>query len=176
MGTCLIYKNAKYERTTDETPRNRGILILPAIGLFGSMIGAVVGAQRVLSQMMSNKMDALVDPESPLYHHLWRTGLYFELAGAVLQFAFCVFLTALFISKSVRLPKAMISWLMLNVGLQFADLVFLHTIANDYTDEVGAAFRAGIKTDDFIRSALGAAVWIPYFLTSRRVKNTFVNS
>lgn len=83
------------------------------------------------------------------------------------SFANIVFLLVLFFNKRDTLPQRII-WMFLvyNLVIQGLDLLLLQL--GGYELENGAS-------KDFIRAIIGAVIWIPYFLNSQRVKQTFVN-
>jgi len=73
--------------------------------------------------------------------------------------AFIVFIIITLIAmfnKKKYLPKLMISFYLANFILQLV----LSMITEEY--------------DSFLQSLISAAIWIPYFVKSQRVKNTFV--
>ena len=112
---------------------------------------------------------ALTTPTSDAYHALWAPLLIFEIAGNVLIVLAALAALYFFVRKSKHTPRIMIAWfafMLLFVGVDFfaADLIPAVAEADDPE-----------PAKELARSVGGAAIWIPYFMTSKRVKATFVN-
>jgi hypothetical protein len=74
----------------------------------------------------------------------------------------------LFFRKSRRVPMLMVVWLLANTGGQIVDLLLAQQIA------AVAALPDNDGIKELSRSVVGLLIWVPYFLVSKRVKNTFV--
>jgi len=72
----------------------------------------------------------------------------------------------LFFTKSRRAPKLVIVWLACSALLPLLSLVGL--------TQIPAAEITGQGVFDLLRPTIFAAIWIAYFLRSKRVRNTFV--
>lgn len=96
-----------------------------------------------------------------------HSGLYllilFEMVSNLVFIFFSVILNALFYAKRVDFPVAMIVFLVVNVLV----------ISIDHIGVVQMDFNE--KSTQLVRALLAAAIWIPYFLRSRRVALTFVH-
>jgi hypothetical protein len=85
-------------------------------------------------------------------------------------FLFAIFCLVRFFQKKKHVPKLMIGFYVLLVALTVANAAALHWFPelsmgpDDMKDAMIGLVRVGIA----------AAIWIPYFLVSERVKNTFV--
>ena len=144
-----------------------GWLILPAIGLIVTPVMLLVSLFRDLLPAFSPDVwQVLTDSGSESYHPMWSVTLIYELVANLSLLVFTLWLGHLFVQKSWRAPSAFISWLLINIAVQVVDLLLLLSVpaVRDSAPEVAGGIA---------RSVLQAAIWIPYFLRSERVRNTF---
>ncbi len=111
----------------------------------------------------------LTDSASAAYHRLWGPVIALEVVMNVLFIASEAILIFWFFRKSGRFPKAMIAYLFMVFVLVALDY-FLAQAIPAVADQNDAETRGA-----FIRSGVSCAIWMPYFLVSKRVKATFVN-
>jgi hypothetical protein len=192
---------SREERVARE-PRNAqgpsglgGWLVLPPIGLFLTPILTVLTLRRyVFPTLEAANWSRFSQPESTFYVKIpfrwtwakggslsidvWGVYFTFETLVTVALVAVPVFLLILFFQKK-RAFSSFIIWCTLALPLvRLVDMVAMASFGAD-------AFRRGgfPQTADwllitsiaaFVASVIAAAVWIPYFLRSRRVKNTFL--
>lgn len=137
----------------DEVPAIGGWLILPAIGLVLGIIIGVVGLIIALS---------LVDSLPSRYHGIFALSLFVEFAILVAV----VYAATRFFGKRRNTPATMIT-LYISVIVVHLLLLIVELAANaePFAIETGKVL---------IRNVIGAAIWIPYFRVSKRVKETFV--
>lgn len=146
-----------------------GWLILPAIGLFVLPIRLAVSLSNdFLPIFQKGYWEVLTTPGSEAYHHLWAPLIIFEIAGNTFFIIFDIVLIFLFFAKSYRLPALFIAFLALNLLFVVSDFFFADLIP------AVAAESDAESIKELARSIIGAIIWIPYFLASKRVKNTFV--
>lgn len=150
-----------------EAPKGLGgWLILP-------MIGLVLSPLRMGYQFITDLLPVfdpavwskLTDTTLPGYRPMLAPLIVFESVANVAMFAFTLAVMWFFFHKSRRTPRLFIVWLALLALTQIVDSAL--------------ASSAGLPIDnasmhDIIRSVAAAAIWIPYFLVSKRVRNTFV--
>lgn len=91
----------------------------------------------------------------------------FELASNVAIVVLAVVTAWLFFSKSRRTPAFAIAFYALSAVCLLIDHVWVGSIP-----EVASGADAS-SMKELARAIVVAAVWIPYFLVSKRVKNTF---
>jgi hypothetical protein len=146
-----------------------GWLVLPALGLAISPIVEGVQIFRdILPSLSPDVWRTLSDPTSASYSPMWVPTIVFEATTSLLIFIFTLSLGYLFFfRKSARVPRLFIAWLVCNLIVKIIDRVLISCLP-----------LTGGAPDFEIVSSLGrsitnAAIWIPYFIWSIRVKNTF---
>ena len=75
-------------------------------------------------------------------------------------------LLILLFSKSAVFPKTMITFLACNIAFLTIDMILCRQLSSIEGD-------LGDDSMELTRTVVGALIWIPYFLKSERVKNTF---
>jgi len=146
-----------------------GWLILPVIGLILTPlhIGYEL-ATTYWSIFAKGYWAVLTTPGNNTYNPLWAPLLSFEILGNVFLLLAALTLLYLLLSKSFHLPKFIVAYFL-------ADLLFVivdYTFASNITRIPQHAIDDAMS--EIIRSLMVAAIWVPYFLVSKRVKNTFV--
>jgi Protein of unknown function (DUF2569) len=118
-----------------------------------------------------NVLRTMSDPASGNYSPMWVPTIFFEAASGILLFIFTLWLGYLFFfRKSARVPRLFIAWLACHLIVRIIDRVLTNSIplvAGQSDHEVVSGLG---------RSIMNAAIWIPYFIWSIRVKNTFVKA
>ena len=152
-----------------EGPRGiGGWLILPLLGLIVSPIYIAATLVKDYLPIFERDWAIITDPSYELYHPLWAPLVIYELVGSCALGLFSLVALALMFRHDRRFPKLMIGLYLANVGFQTLDLLVAGQIPAIETNLDPAAQR------DLLRSIIAALVWIPYFLRSERVRNTFV--
>ena len=143
-----------------------GWLILPAISLFVLPIRIMgILINDFLPIFLEGYWDVLTTPGSEAYHHLWAPLIIFEITGNTLFIIFDIVLIFLFFTKSYRFPALFIAFLLLN---------FLFAIIDFFFADLIPAIAAESDPESVIAMIIGVLIWTPYFLVSKRVKNTFL--
>jgi H+/Cl- antiporter ClcA len=146
-----------------------GWLILPAIGLIIMPLRLMLLIKSDFLPLFQNgSWEVLTTPGTEAYHPLWAPLILFELIGNSIFILFDIFLIFLFFSKSYRFPSLYIIFLATNLIFIVGDLFLCNLIPALASESNSEAIR------EVTRSIVGALIWIPYFLVSKRVKNTFV--
>jgi len=147
-----------------------GWLFLPLIGFSILPVLILSGGFRNLVLFNQNLWDAAISSDS--YFFITKQGIFlgFEFFGGLLLFIYSVFVVFQFYKKRTSLPRfAIIQFLgsLILAGLNMALSYFF--LNSTKTPDI-------ISTNRFIlfNTVFSAFIWIPYFLTSSRVKNTFV--
>lgn len=147
----------------------RGWLVLPLLGLiFTPIRTGFMTVKDVVPALRPETWHALTTPGTKSYHPLWAPVIGFELAANCLIIAASIAIVWLFFRKSRRVPLLMVAWYVGTILVQIVDLLFAGQIPAVAAQED----NDGLK--ELARSSVVAMIWIPYFLVSKRVKNTFV--
>lgn len=110
----------------------------------------------------------LTTPGGEAYHPLWAPLLIFEVIGNLSIIVLCLIALWFFLKRSQLAPKLVISWLAVSLAFVATDF-FLADLIPAVAEQ---SDRQSVR--ELGRSVVGAAIWIPYFLVSKRVKATFV--
>ena len=145
------------EHTPEECQKLVGIggwLVLPAVGL---ALGPVLGIAGVILAI-----GRYTDVNAAGHGAVFILEL-----GVLLGFLlYQVYVATRFFGKKRNAPSAIIALLVVSLGINVLLLLLER--------ETGAENSARIAVGRIIRDAVGAALWIPYFKVSGRVKATFV--
>jgi len=147
----------------------RGWLILPLVGLgIAPLQISFMLYRNMMPLFTKGYWEVLTTPGLETYHPLWAPLLMYEIAGRTGFLMFSLVLLGFFLRKSRRLPKLIIICLVLNLLFVAGDLFFSGMIPAIAEQE--AAGEGG----DLVRALVGVVIWVPYFMMSKRVKQTFV--
>ncbi|MBD2843583.1 DUF2569 domain-containing protein [Paenibacillus sp. IB182496] len=146
-----------------------GWLVLVQIGLYGSLVlAAIQFFFYLLPSFESETWDLLTSKDSEIYHVLWGPMLAFETVYHVVLIGFCTYILFQFYARKSSVPKLMILFYTLSLVACGLDYLFIQLIPIAKELDDGSTLRDGI------RSLLTCAIWVPYFLKSERVENTFI--
>jgi hypothetical protein len=146
-----------------------GWLILVAIGLCVQPLLLLKALATDAAIFKPDTWRVLTTPGGPAYHPLWAPLLLGEAGVNLVLLVWSGALLYFFFVRKRGFPRMVIAFMGVSLAAVLADLVVARAIpsaqtrltANDY-GQVG-------------RSAISAALWITYFLRSRRVAATFVH-
>lgn len=148
-----------------------GWLILVQIGLFVSVIGGFISIfTKIIPTFDPAVWEVLTTPGTEWYHPLWGPLVVFETIFAIASLVLVIYLLICFYLKKSFVPRLFIILYAGNLMVTVIDSVLMSIIHNatGIMDESTSLFS------DVIRNAITCAIWIPYFLKSERVANTFV--
>jgi len=157
--------------------------IYPSIGgpLILTAIGMVVNPLLMLYQLFSSWLPAvsgeawtaLTTSGTPFYHPMWAPLIISELVGNVAFLIFSIILAGFFFQKRRVFPKLFIAFLLSHLAFIVIDYLVANAVASSIPRLAGQADQGvGVA---LARSAIYGAIWIAYFLKSKRVKGTFVH-
>ena len=154
------------QKIKDELTGFGGWLILPMLGIILSIfiLPATIYAQNI---EVIEYWDVLTNPLSEAYIPLFKELIYFEVLGNSILYAVLLFLCYVFFTKKKITIKVYIFFQLFSLVLIVSDIVLAMTLLDLELEP------SDIK--DIIRGLFSCVIWIPYFLLSVRVKNTFVN-
>jgi hypothetical protein len=143
-----------------------GWLLLVALGLVAQPFRLVSTMAQTYAPLDADTWRQLTTPGMQAYHPMWGPLLTFEIAGNIVLVIGSVVLLFLFFAKKRIFPRAVVMFMVASLIFLAADELLGNMIPDITSDHKSIT--------EIIRYALTAAIWIPYFLTSKRVKATFV--
>lgn len=162
-------QDKKFERTQLTVSGLGGWLTFVQIGLYATLF--LTGIQVVFNLLPAFKSETwtlLTSKDSEFYHALWAPLITFEAVYNIALIAFCIYILTQLYAKKWILPRLMIIFYAGSLLFGFLDYILLQQIpvAREMADDNSLR--------DLYRSGLTCLIWIPYFMRSVRVKNTFV--
>ncbi len=144
-----------------------GWLILVALGLLIRPLNFIYANVQIFPTIFRlDSWRTLTHVGAPAYHPYWMPTLLFELIYNSMALIFSGLLLVLFFKKRAAWPRGFIAFfIFLITGLVVDYCLGLQIPA------VAAALGASAKA--LVQTIFAAAIWIPYCLTSKRVKATF---
>jgi hypothetical protein len=145
-----------------------GFLILPGLILFATALQGLLSVFfDYLPLFRKGYWRLLTIPASAAYHHLWAPIILSEVAINSFFVLFCLLLIVLYFKKHRWFPRLFVIMLLLNLLCVIGEYKLVNMLPA--ASEGAAGSTAGIW-----RAVILAVIAIPYFMRSRRVKNTFV--
>jgi len=146
-----------------------GWLIVVAIGLiFASLRILLFTFKDIIPVFKPETWSLLTTPGTPAYHPLWAPLLIGELAGNLFFVVFGITIVVLFFQRRRIVPRLVIIYLLTNLGFVLTDYFVADLIPIVAQQDNTSAVK------EIFRGVVGAGIWIPYFIMSKRVKSTFV--
>lgn len=149
-----------------------GWLVLVQIGLYLTILMLLIQLfNETIPTIQSEEWELLTTKGAEYYDPLWQPLLTFEMTANALMLLLCGYCLYNLYRRKAILPKLMITFYAANLVVILIDYALLNQIA--LVKELELMTTDDIR--DIIRTIITCAVWIPYFLRSERVKNTFIN-
>ena len=141
----------------ENPPRIAGWLLLPLAWLIMTMLTSAVVVAMYLSPLFNTELRNTLFSHGGTLLTQWAVSLL--TAGAV--WLYSIWVVWIFCKRSRRLPRHYILWLLMTILLALKTFAFTPVADNK-----------AIQT--LLLSLLAAAVFVPYFKRSQRVKQTFI--
>lgn len=155
------------EPAAPQYPSIGGWLILPAVGLVLSPLVLLFQIFRLLSVQGTPEWDARTTPGTAQYVEGLAGFATVEIFMNGLLLAFVLYVAYNFFSKKKKTPALMITFLVLSLVVAVVDASISASLLGD-----AAGDKAFVGLG---RQVVPKAIWLLYFLRSKRVKGTFVN-
>jgi ABC-type Na+ efflux pump permease subunit len=156
--------------SSKSAPGIGGVLIIVAVGLIISLIQNLGTLLANLQPFRRGQVwERLTIPGSIAYHPYWKPVLLFELASSAVILGFNAVAVVLFFRKQRMFPKVIILgipiiFILILIGYYLSGLIPAIAESPDYSKQKW----------NLIARFIALHIWIPYFLVSKRVKETFV--
>lgn len=139
-----------------------GWLIVTQIGLFLSLILNGFQLTDLMIKLSDGNSWGFLTGELKIY-------LVFIIGYSILLLLFIIFILTQFYKKKALVPKTIMIMYGVNLAVGIINLIVFPQVTYAMEDEVASLLK------ETIQAGIAAAIWIPYFIKSKRVKNTFVN-
>jgi hypothetical protein len=151
-----------------------GWLVLPLIGLIVTPLRElVILVNDVLPFFEPQKWEVFTSPLSTLYSPWWTPYFVVSLIGCVGVAAWAVVLLVLFFGRKKQLPAVISIFYLAGILWAAFELVSVLMLTSELPQLDDGYLRTNALSR-LIGTVAGAAIWIPYFFRSVRVRNTFV--
>jgi hypothetical protein len=145
-----------------------GWLVLPMIGLLVFPFIILVRLLRDNSYFNLIKWNKVTIPNGIGYHQLFAPLLIFELLSFALLLVFSILLCFMLFTYKKKFPKYIIAFYLFNLFVIIITTVCANYILTQLEISPDYDFK------EIGRSVFQCAIWIPYFLISERVRETFI--
>jgi len=138
--------------------------------IFGYLFGIGDGIKLLVSNYASvwdiARWSLLTVPGNSAYNPVWAPALLFEILFHLYAVVFSILALLLLWKRRASLPGVMIWLLSVSLIASLIDDLLVHHLPS-------ALKLTADSNHDLVKAAVHAAIWIPYFLVSKRVKATF---
>ncbi|MCM1991147.1 DUF2569 domain-containing protein [Oceanirhabdus seepicola] len=160
------------ENNIDEDKDLKGLggwLILIGFGLIFTILTAGNQLIKLYSLFSKPIWTEITNKALDTYQALLAPLIIFEtIANTILLLLVCILIINYFTKKKL-FPKLMISMYSYNLVIAIIDFIFVLNLASVTSADITSSVMTLIKV------LLVSCIWIPYFIKSKRVKNTFIN-
>ncbi len=167
----LALRLYRYDPPAPRTPANGGPrgfggwLVIPGLGLLATPLVALSTLYSGREAWAADNWTNLTTFGSEAYHAMWAPTLLFELIAQLGLIVFGILIVILFFRGRSSVPKIYIAFQLSAAAQLLIDMALVHSIPQ------AAETSFDPRT---IGALIGTVIWIAYFLTSFRVRNTFV--
>jgi hypothetical protein len=151
-----------------------GWLILVLIGMLFSFLSVTVSLFDSMKMFQPDVWHVITTYGTGAYHPLFGPWAIYEVILNTFVIVFTICLLILMYRRSRIFPKFMIFYFISAIFFQGIDFYLSYIVL---TDLPKVADTLGVYPDfkGTMRAIVQSAVWVPYFLKSKRVKATFIN-
>ncbi|MNB78759.1 hypothetical protein D3C75_254670 [compost metagenome] len=149
-----------------------GWLILFALGMIRQLYLHITSVYNNYITLRMADFQLLVDSSNDYYSPLWLPTVYFETIIEALIAVFIIIMVFMCIKHRKQFKYLAIAVIIISAVFTYLDLALVLRITNGFADEV---FQGTNIYEGVLKSTLYAVVWLPYFLLSKRVKNTYTS-
>ncbi|CAH1211663.1 hypothetical protein PAECIP111893_03452 [Paenibacillus plantiphilus] len=165
--------NTQENATREPYPAPQGIsglggwLVLVQIVLYSTFILLLLSAPAYFI-LITEVWEGMTSEESIHYHVLWGPMVVIHLVYMALLILLTGYILIQFYRKKAMVPRLMIIFYIAPVVFGIINLILLYQIPLALELDEGESLKA------VVRDTLTCAIFIPYFIKSKRVRNTFV--
>lgn len=147
-----------------------GWLILFSIGMAIQFFSLFVALIRNYEWYISDDFKRLSDINSSSYNALWEPAMIYEMGIEIISMCLLLLMAFFLIKMDYKFKVISLIYIPTSFVLMSIDALLLLNIQNYYDEplNIESVNNSVISTFAYM------VVWVPYFLVSRRVKNTFV--
>lgn len=161
------------ERRAPTTPRPGrrigGLLIIVAVGLVLNLIQNLFYFLAALAFVVrQEKWELLTNPASTSYHPYWKSILILDLISSSVILILTLLTSIAFFRKSRIFPALAIATMITILSLTLVGHYYLGLIP-----AIASTAAYAKEGEQMIIRFLAMGIWLPYFLFSKRVKETF---
>ncbi len=144
-----------------------GWLVLPLIGLVLTLfkIGNIL-INVFYPLFKNNALKLFTNSASQFYNPAMATVIWFEVIINSVFFAFCIINIVFFLMRKKLLPRLMVAYYLSNLFFVTIDMLLLKFLLIENVE--------GDMIMQLVQILIPVFIWVPYFLRSTRVKETFV--
>lgn len=150
-----------------------GWLYLPIIGLGVMSFVRIDGIMKMLLSFSPANWKALTDPASPGYHWAWGPVMVSGLIAEIILLVLGIVLLVMLFRRKKVFRKLIIAYYLLDV-ISVAGCTVAVALISMKQFQISELLTPE-NCRQILNGSIWAFIWIPYFIMSKRVKNTFVN-
>lgn len=148
-----------------------GWLYIFAAGIIYQVYGTVNVMTSLIQTINSKEFEVWTDPSSDSYNAFWYPGIMMEIIFEIIILLFAIIMAIYCIKLSKYFKGIAITFIISSFVFQLLDLVLMLTLQNGYVEPI---FDNDTLYQGVERAFIYTVIWLPYFLLSKRVKNTFI--